>query len=98
MPDPEAVIQLPWKPDVAWVAADSTMDGKLVAQAPRLVLKKVVAAAAAQGLRMKSGVEAEFFLITKDGQAISDEYDNATKPCYDQQALMRRYDVIAEIC
>src|SRR6185503_1030392 len=22
----------------------------------------------------------------------------ATKPCYDQQALMRRYDVIAEIC
>jgi glutamine synthetase len=74
------------------------MDGKQVDQAPRLVLKKVVAEAAKQGLRMKSGVEAEFFLITKDGQAISDEYDNATKPCYDQQALMRRYDVIAEIC
>ena len=98
MPDPDSLIQLPWKPEVAWVAADSVMDGKPVDQAPRLVLKKVVAAAAAQGLRMKSGVEAEFFLITKDGQAISDEYDNATKPCYDQQALMRRYDVIAEIC
>jgi glutamine synthetase len=98
MPDPDSVTQLPWKPEVAWVAADSVMDGKPVDQAPRLVLKKVVAEAAAQGLRMKSGVEAEFFLITKDGQAISDEYDNATKPCYDQQALMRRYDVIAEIC
>ena len=24
--------------------------------------------------------------------------DTASKPCYDQQALMRRYDVIAEIC
>ena len=98
MPDADAVIQLPWKPEVAWVAADGVMDGKVVQQSPRTVLKNVVANAAAQGLRMKSGVEAEFFLITKDGQAISDEYDNASKPCYDQQALMRRYDIIAEIC
>ncbi len=98
MPDPDSVVQLPWKKEVAWVAADGVMDGSLVEQAPRFVLKKVVAAAAAQGLRMRSGVEAEFFLITQDGQAISDEYDTATKPCYDQQALMRRYDVIAEIC
>jgi len=98
MPDPASVIQLPWKPDVAWVAADAVMDGKPVEQAPRVVLKKVVAAAAEHGLRMKSGVEPEFFLTTKDGQAISDEYDNASKPCYDQQALMRRFDVIAEIC
>ena len=33
-----------------------------------------------------------------DGSAISDPKDNAAKPCYDQQALMRRYDVISEIC
>jgi glutamate---methylamine ligase len=98
MADPEAVFQLPWKPEVAWVAADTVMDGRQVEQAPRVVLKKVVAEAARHGLRMKSGVEAEFFLITPDGQAISDPYDRATKPCYDQQALMRRYDVIAEIC
>lgn len=37
------------------------------------------------------------FLISADGTAISDTYDKAAKPCYDQQALMRRYDVIAEI-
>ena len=29
---------------------------------------------------------------------VSDSKDTAAKPCYDQQALMRRYDVIAEIC
>ena len=40
----------------------------------------------------------EFFLISQDGSKISDEFDAAEKPCYDQQALMRRYDVIAEIC
>ncbi len=98
VPDPSSVIQLPWKPEVAWVAADSVMEGKPINQAPRVVLKRVIAEAAEQGLHMKSGVEPEFFLITPDGKAISDEYDHATKSCYDQQALMRRYDVIAEIC
>ena len=98
VPDPQSAIQLPWKPEVAWVASDCVMDGKSVEQAPRNTLKRVMAAAAAQGCYMKSGVEAEFFLITRDGQRISDEADTATKPCYDQQAVMRRYDVIAEIC
>jgi glutamine synthetase len=47
---------------------------------------------------MKSGVECEFFLTLPDGSAISDSSDTATKPCYDAGALMRRYDVITEIC
>jgi glutamine synthetase len=33
-----------------------------------------------------------------DGSAISDAADRQAKPCYDQQALMRRYDIVAEIC
>ena len=70
----------------------------MVQQAPRTVLKKLIADRRGEGLRVKTGVEAEFFLISPDGKAISDEYDTASKPCYDQQALMRRYDVIAEIC
>ena len=47
---------------------------------------------------MKTGVECEYFLIAPDGTAISDGADTQAKPCYDQQALMRRYDVITEIC
>lgn len=98
VPDATSVIQLPWKKDVAWVAADCMMEGALVAQAPRNVLKKLVGKAEAAGKRVKTGVEAEFFLITADGEQISDGRDTAEKPCYDQQAVMRRYDVIAEIC
>ena len=98
MPDAASVIQLPWKKDVAWVAADCVMEDKHVAQAPRVVLKKLMAEAAELGLYVKTGVECEFFLISPDGSEISDDKDNAAKPCYDQQALMRRYDVIAEIC
>jgi glutamine synthetase len=98
MADASAVIQLPWRKEVAWVAADITMQEKPVAQAPRIVLKNLVSKAAKQGLRIKTGVEPEFFLIDAEGSQISDSRDNATKPCYDQQSLMRRYDIISEIC
>jgi glutamine synthetase type III len=98
VPDPNSVIQLPWKPEVAWVAANCVMDGKYVAQAPRNVLRRLIDQAAADGMHVKTGIEAEFFLLSPDGSQISDEYDTASKPCYDQQAVMRRYDVIKEIC
>ena len=98
IPDADAVIQLPWKPEVAWVPGDLYMDGKRIEQAPRNVLQKVIARAAEAGFTMKAGVEPEFHLINADGTAISDERDIQEKPCYDQSALMRRYDVISEIC
>src|SRR6476619_8238931 len=43
VPDPDSVIQLPWKPEVAWVTGDLIMDGKAVEQNPRQVLKRVIA-------------------------------------------------------
>jgi glutamine synthetase type III len=98
VPDPDSVIQLPWKRDVAWVAADCLMEDKPVEQMPRATLRRLIAEAARDGMRVKTGIEAEFFLITADGNEISDQYDTASKPCYDQQAIMRRYDVISEIC
>ena len=98
IPDPDSLIQLPWKPEVGWLAADLWMDGKEVEASPRIVLKRQVERAAAKGYRMKSGVECEYFLIDEAGTAIADPRDIQEKPCYDQAALMRRYDVISEIC
>ena len=98
VPDPASVIQLPWKPEVAWVAGNCVMEGQDVAQAPRNVLRRLVDEAAAEGMHVKTGIEAEFFLLTPEGDQISDPFDTAAKPCYDQQAVMRRYDVIREIC
>jgi glutamine synthetase type III len=98
VPDPDSLMQLPWRKEVGWLAADPYMSGKLVEQAPRNVLKRVIARAEAKGYELKTGVECEFFLIGTDGQTISDLGDHQSKPCYDQQALMRRYDVITEIC
>lgn len=98
VPDPSSVIQLPWKREVAWVASNLMMEGQLVDQAPRNVLNRLIGVAQSQDMHVKTGVEAEFFLLTPEGTQISDPADTAEKPCYDQQAVMRRYDVIAEIC
>jgi glutamate---methylamine ligase len=98
MPDPASFVQLPWRPEVGWVASDLYMRGELIQQGPRNALKRVVTQAAQLGYTVKSGVECEFFLVTPDAQTIADMADTAAKPCYDASALMRRYDVIAEIC
>jgi glutamate---methylamine ligase len=58
----------------------------------------VRAKAAEAGYQLKTGVECEYFLVSPDGLGISDASDTQSKPCYDQSALMRRYDVISEIC
>ena len=84
VPDPESLIQLPWKPEVGWLAADLWMDGKEVEASPRIMLKRQIARAAAKGYRMKSGVECEYFLIDEAGSNIADPRDIQEKPCYDQ--------------
>jgi glutamate---methylamine ligase len=97
VPDPDSLVQLPWKPEVGWLAADLWMNGREVEQGPRNLLKKLKADAAAKGFQIKTGVECEFFLTTPDGTAVCDTADRQPKPCYDQSALMRQYDIITEI-
>ena len=98
IPDPDSLIQLPWQPEVGWLAGDLWMDGKEVEASPRAALKRRIAAAAKNGWRMKTGVECEYFLLGPDGTTLADPRDTQEKPCYDQSALMRRYPVITEIC
>ena len=61
VPDPDSLIQLPWKPEVGWLASDLYMDGKPVDASPRVALKQQIAKAAKKGYLMKTGVECEFF-------------------------------------
>ncbi len=98
IPDPDSLIILPWNKDVGWLASDLWMDGKPVEASPRIILKKQIEKLSKKNLKMKSGVECEFFLLSEDGNSISDPKDIQSKPCYDQSSLMRRYDIIKEIC
>ena len=98
IPDPDSLIQLPWNKEVGWLASDLWMNGKPVEASPRVMLKNQIKKLKKQNLTMKSGVECEYFLISPDGESIADPRDTQSKPCYDQSALMRRYDLIKEIC
>ena len=98
IPDPDSLIQLPWKKEVGWLASDLWMNGKPVEASPRVMLKKQIKELSKKNFTMKSGVECEYFLISQDGKSIADLRDTQSKPCYDQSALMRRYDLIKEIC
>ncbi len=98
VPDPNSLIQLPWNKEVGWLASDLWMNGKPVEASPRVMLKKQIKLLSNEGYIMKSGVECEYFLISPDGSSIADPRDTQSKPCYDQSALMRQYDLIKEIC
>jgi glutamate---methylamine ligase len=99
IPDLEGLIQLPWQPEVAWLPADlHAINRQPLEQAPRVVLKRVLQQAEALGYRVRTGVECEYFLLSADGKDLADRHDRQSKPCYDQQSLMRRYEVIREIC
>ncbi len=98
VPDPNSLIQLPWNKEVGWLASDLWMNGKPVEASPRVMLKKQIKLISNEGYIMKSGVECEYFLTSPDGGSIADPRDTQSKPCYDQSALMRQYDLIKEIC
>jgi glutamine synthetase len=97
LPDADAVVQIPWQPDMAWVPGNPVMKNEYSAHAPRNVLRKQIADAAELGLHFKIGVEPEFSLLNPDGTALADPLDVRAKPCYDQQSMMRNYHIIREI-
>lgn len=105
VPDASTLTPLPWKPEVGWLSCNLVHEDVELAHGPRNVLRAVQAKLAAEGLTLKTGVECEFFLI--DGTplapgagaaAVADPLDVQGKPCYDAQALMRRYDLISTLC
>ncbi len=97
VPDPDSLLQLPWRPELGWVASDLRMNGEPVSHAPRVVLARAIEQARTRGYRMRSGIESEYFVIASDGVGLADTLDTQAKPCYDQLALLRRYDLIREI-
>ncbi|PPR46611.1 MAG: Glutamine synthetase 3 [Alphaproteobacteria bacterium MarineAlpha5_Bin9] len=98
IPDPNSLIQLPWNPEVGWLASDLWLHGKPVQASPRIMLKEQIKLLSKKNLYLQSGVECEYFLLNPEGTEIADKFDIASKPCYDQSALMRQYDIIKEIC
>eukprot|EP00747_Dinoflagellata_sp_TGD_P167471 gnl/TRDRNA2_/TRDRNA2_191944_c0_seq1.p1 gnl/TRDRNA2_/TRDRNA2_191944_c0~~gnl/TRDRNA2_/TRDRNA2_191944_c0_seq1.p1 ORF type:complete len:484 (-),score=97.63 gnl/TRDRNA2_/TRDRNA2_191944_c0_seq1:319-1566(-) len=97
IPDPSTMIQVPFQPELAFVIGDCYIEDEKVKDSPRWVLKEQIAKASEKGYTFKTGIEAEFFLLSPSEAAISDPADRQEKPCYDAGALMRRYAVLRDI-
>lgn len=87
IPDPDSLIQLPWKPEIGWVGSDLWMSGNPVGASPRVALKRQLGKAQNQGIRMKTGVDCEYHLVNPNDIDIT---DTEAKPCYGKMALMRQ--------
>jgi len=42
LPDPDSLIQLSWKKEVAWLASDLYINGKPVKASPKVILKSQI--------------------------------------------------------
>ncbi|MEX0588959.1 MAG: type III glutamate--ammonia ligase, partial [Cyanobium sp.] len=97
IPAAASLTPLPWQLEVGWVAAELQLNGQPMEQCPRRLLRRQLQRAEGLGFELRSGVEAEFFLLDPTGERIADGADSQEKPCYDQLALMRHYPLIGPL-
>jgi glutamine synthetase len=101
VPDPASYTPVPWKDGVAVLHCDPYVDGEPWPYAPRVILKRLTAALAAdRGWTFMTGAEAEYTLLRRapDGTlAPADTLDSAAKPCYDVKSLSRMWDFLSTV-
>lgn len=88
--DKNTIRPVPWMPGTATVACDGHVDGKPHPLDSRVIAKKALAAfRAATGLDFFTGLEPEFFLLKRDGDAyeVATDSESLAKPCYDFRHL-----------
>ena len=100
-PDPASCTIQPWMPEVAWFASNLHCEGRPFEACSRNILGRVVERAAARGLGMNLGVEAEFFVFRDDPesdgcQPLSPRH-NLDKPAYDASRLLDNLPWIGEL-
>jgi glutamine synthetase len=99
IPDPASYTPVPFKPGLARLACDVTVEGAPWPYCPRTILRNAVSRAVAQGYRLKMGIELEFFLVKDVGGQIVllDDLDTQEQPCYDMKGLTRNYEFVSTL-
>ena len=77
-PDPNSVMILPWRPDVAWFAHHLCCEGKPFVACNRTIFRNVLDEAASMGFRFNFGIEPEFFYLKKVKTARQRRLDRVT--------------------
>jgi glutamine synthetase len=100
VPDVASYTLAPWQPGLAVLHCDINVEGEPWPYTPRLILKRMVEKARARGLDYQVGVEAEYFLVRRNGDnkiEVADPLDRMAGPCYDAKGLTRMYDHLTTV-
>jgi len=100
VPDIGSYTPMPWRQGLAILMCDPHVDGKPWPYAPRVILKRQLAALWARGMTLHAGAEPEYFLVKKTaagGIQVADELDDADLPCYDAKGLTRSYEFLTTL-
>jgi glutamine synthetase len=100
MPDPRTLTILPWRPTVARLACDVTVEGEEWPFCPRTILRHALKRAADMGYELQIGAELEYFLLRRTeggGIELADPLDTLDLPCYDMRALTRNLDFVSQV-
>jgi len=100
VPDVASYTLAPWQPGLAVLHCDISVEGEPWPYTPRLILKRMLEKARVRGLDYQVGVEAEYFLVRRDGDTgieVADPLDRMAGPCYDAKGLTRMYDHLTTV-
>lgn len=101
VPDLDSYAPIPFvREGLAIVHCDPHVNGEPWAYAPRVILKRAVAALAERGLSGKVGAEVEYFLLHRDEDgriSTADRRDDGARPCYDARGVTRMIDHLAAV-
>ena len=98
-PDPNAVTQLPWRPNVAWMPGNLKLHDDPWPMCTRTVLQQQLDRAAKMGFRFNLGIECEFYLVRRDGNKIVpvNSRDTLAKAAYDVTGLLEEMNWLEEV-
>jgi glutamine synthetase len=102
IPDPDAVIQLPWRPNVAIIPGQLSYHDQPWPMCSRTILAKQVERAAKLGLRFNLGIECEVYIVRRDpsrhnGIAPNDPRDNIAKAAYDVSLTLINMEFLNDV-
>ena len=102
MPDPDAVVQLPWRPNIAIIPGQLVYHKQPWPMCSRTILAKQVERAAKLGLRFNLGIECEVYIVRRDGSALNgiapnDPRDTIPKAAYDASLTLLNLEFLDEV-
>ncbi len=102
LPDPDRVMQLPWRPNVAIVPGQLMYHEQAYEMCSRSALAKQIDRAAKLGLKLNLGIECETYIVRLDpsapnGIAPNDPRDNISKAAYDVSLTLINMEFLNDV-